>query len=136
MFTMLASMSSQIQYFEGLNLVQNTTAMIQKGLVATKRHIQIGAVDFRLVFGIHCLANAEFYRYNVQASRTHVAAVKAFIDQTGGLEALPRFLKEWFLSGDEFIAAESQEKPFGQPSQIDPGPGQNSKTQLCQTASL
>ena len=122
MFTMLASMASQMQYFEGVAGPLDTTILIHKALTACRQHIARGPIDTRLIFGIHSLANAEFYRFNVEAARTHVCAVKAFVDQAGGLATLPQYLREWFVAGDEFIAAETHQKPLFAASEIDPGP--------------
>ena len=121
MFTMLASMASQMHYFESHEPIQSPTVIIQKALVATRHHVSTEAIVAQLVFVVDSLANAEFYRFNVSAARLHICAVKAFVDQLGGLEMFPRYLKEWFLSGDEFIAAELGEKPLWPPTKVDPG---------------
>ncbi|KAL6240462.1 hypothetical protein RBB50_012663 [Rhinocladiella similis] len=128
MYALLASSASQMHYFEGLTPPTNPSVLIGKALHATRKRLSqtnisttASVVDIDLIFDVHALANADFFRFDRHAARIHVRVVAQLIDQLGGLSVLDRAWREWFIFGDEFIAAEVFEKPFLPPSTCDPG---------------
>jgi hypothetical protein len=123
MYAMLASSASQMQYIEGIPPIEDARVLIHKAIVAASRRLrQTDAVDDNLIYDINALANAEFFSFDTKAARIHLKFVKQLIDQTGGLGRLPQFMREWFLAGDESVAAELFEQPFFHFSEYDPGP--------------
>ncbi len=126
MYAMLASSASQMQYIDGLEPIENVRVLIHKAIVAAgKRLRQNELVNDNLIYDINALANAEFFSFDTKAARIHLKFVKQLIVQTGGLIRLSQFMKEWFLAGDESVAAELFEKPFFHFSEYDPGPSPN-----------
>ncbi|KAK5464961.1 hypothetical protein LTS15_001524 [Exophiala xenobiotica] len=113
MFAMMASSASQMHYFEGLAPPTDTAVLICKAIQSTRQRLQVcNTVDINIIYDIHTLANADFFRFDVQAARMHV----------GGLKSLDPAWREWFILGDEFIAAELLDRPFFHPDDYDPGP--------------
>ncbi|KIW12494.1 hypothetical protein PV08_09771 [Exophiala spinifera] len=139
MYALLASSASQIHYFEGTTPPVDPGTLIGKALHATRERVSQTmtsdnndhnnnhddnhptVVDIDLVFDIHALANADFFRFDLHAARIHIRVVAQLIHQLGGTGALDRAWREWFIAGDEFIAAEVFEKPFFHHSICDPG---------------
>ncbi len=122
MFAMMASSASQMHYFEGIAPPTDTAVLICKAIRSTRHRLQAcNAVDVNLIYDIHTLANTDFFRFDVQAARMHVRAVAQLVGQIGGLKSLDPAWREWFILGDEFIAAELLYKPFFQPDDYDPG---------------
>lgn len=122
MYTMLASMASQLAYFEQIVEPPEPSLLIQKALLATQKHIRTcREVDERMIFDIHQLGVAEFYRFDVNAALVHLRAVKALIDQRGGLRFIDPSLMEWIVIGDGYVAAELLIKPLFPADDFDPG---------------
>ncbi|KAK7890607.1 hypothetical protein LTR67_007816 [Exophiala xenobiotica] len=122
MFAMMASSASQMHYFEGLAPPTDTAVLICKAIQSTRQRLQVcNTVDINIIYDIHTLANADFFRFDVQAARMHVRAVAQLVGQVGGLKSLDPAWREWFILGDEFIAAELLDRPFFQPDDYDPG---------------
>ncbi|KIW66785.1 hypothetical protein PV04_06080 [Phialophora macrospora] len=104
-------------------LIEDARVLIHKAIVASRRRLrQIDTIDDNLIYDINALADAEFFSFDTKAARIHLKFVKQLIDQTGGPGRLPQFMREWFLAGDESVAAELFEQPFFHFGEYDPGP--------------
>lgn len=126
MAAMLASSAAQMQFIEQIPPIQDARVLIHKAILVACTYVRELAgeerIDDDLIYDINALANAEFFAFDIKAARVHLRFVRQLIDQTGGLGRLNPFMKEWFLAGDENVAAEVGERPYFHFSEYDPGP--------------
>ncbi|KIW82327.1 hypothetical protein Z517_05354 [Fonsecaea pedrosoi CBS 271.37] len=121
-YTLLASMASQMQYFELMHRDETTSQMATKAIVAIRRHLRSSPpIDQRLIFDIHQMAVTDFYRYELQSALIHLTAVKSLLSHIGGIERIDPSLREWIVIGDGYLAAELLHKPVFPASCFDPG---------------
>lgn len=123
LYTLLASMASQLQNFEHADQYRDrTSTLIHKAITAIRNHIRIsGKIDQRFIFDIHQMAVTEFYRFELQSSLIHLRAVRSLVVELGGLEKIEPSLREWIVIGDGFVAAELLQRPVFSASGFDPG---------------
>ncbi|EXJ75083.1 uncharacterized protein A1O5_01779 [Cladophialophora psammophila CBS 110553] len=122
-YTLLASMASQMQYFEQMNRDDDTTSqMVTKAIDAVRRHLRSSPpINQRLIFDIHQMAVTDFYRYELNSALIHLTAARSLLSQLGGIERIDPSLREWIVIGDGYLAAELFQKPLFPASCFDPG---------------
>lgn len=123
LYTLLASMASQMQHFDRLHQDESgTDALATKAIATVRRYLQTNPpIVQRLIFDIHQLAVIEFYRYQLKSARLHLSAAKALLPHIGGIENVDPSLREWIVIGDGFLSAELSAKPLFPASCFDPG---------------
>lgn len=122
-YTLIASMASQLQYFEHVTQYKDsTTPLVQKAINAIQHYLKSSpTIDQRLIFDIHQLAVTEFFRFDLESSLIHFKADRSLIAQIGGLQCIDPSLKEWIVIGDGFLAGERLRRPIYPASSFDPG---------------
>ncbi|KIY01349.1 uncharacterized protein Z520_02901 [Fonsecaea multimorphosa CBS 102226] len=122
-YTLLASMASQMEYFDLINRDDETTSQIAtKAIGAVRQHLRSSPlIDQRLIFDIHQLAVTDFYRYELKSALIHLTAAKSLLSHIGGIDRIDPSLREWIVIGDGYLAAELLQKPLFPASCFDPG---------------
>ncbi|OAP57444.1 hypothetical protein AYL99_08182 [Fonsecaea erecta] len=122
-YTLLASMASQMEYFDLINRDDETTSqMATKAIGAIRRYLRSSPpIDQRLIFDIHQMAVTDFYRYELNSALVHLTAAKNLLTNIGGIDRIDPSLREWIVFGDGYLAAELLQKPLFPASCFDPG---------------
>ena len=124
LYSLLASMSSRMQYLEHWTAAPGTDIFIQKAMGALRRYLESRPkkIEAQVFNDMFFLCTAEAYRFDLPASMTHLRAIARLVEVEGGLQKLDnQMLLETLVQGDIMLAVELLAPPV-YPLTWDPGP--------------
>ena len=135
MYSLLASMASRMQNLEHWSAAPRTDLYIHKALVALRRYIDTkpAHIETQVFYDMFFLCTAEAYRYNLEASMTHLRAIARLVEVEGGLNQLENhMLLETLVQGDIMLAVEQLSQPVF-PLTWDPGSFPHGRWEVIKT---
>jgi hypothetical protein len=136
MFSLLAAMASRMQNLERWSTAPPTDVYIHKALVTLRRYLDTKPfrIEMQVIYDMFFLCTAEAYRYNLEASMTHLRAIAQLIEVAGGLNQLGNhMLLETLVQGDIMLAVEQLAPPVF-PLTWDPGSFPHAQWEIIEMA--